>query len=94
MKIAPEKFVDMRKIVQYLGRELSLILPYLHAITGCDTTSYLHNVGKMRVLQKCLKDNSAVASLERLGESASFKPKDFNDVIKFIQTIFYSGEPK
>ena len=47
----------------------------------------------MRVLQKCLKDNSAVASLERLGESAYFNPKGFNDVIKFIQTICYSGKP-
>ena len=93
MKIGAKKFVNVRKIVQYLGKEVSLKLPHIHAITGCDTTSYLHNVGKMKVLNKCLKSNDVVACLEGLGKNASFAPENFKDIIKFIQTICYSGKP-
>ena len=52
-----------------------------------DTTSYLHSVGKMKVLDKCLKCNEVVNCLEGLGKNASFTPENFEDVIKFIQTI-------
>ena len=41
MKIGKKTFVSVRKIVQHLGKEISLKLPHIHAITGCDTTSYL-----------------------------------------------------
>ena len=49
------------------SRKISLKLPHTHAITGCDTTSYLYSVGKMKVLNKCLKRNEVVNCLEGLG---------------------------
>ena len=46
MKIDNEKFIDVRKIVAYYGKDVILKLPHIHAVAGCDTTSYLHGVGK------------------------------------------------
>ena len=34
MKIGKKKFVNVRKSVQHLGKEISLKLPHIHAITG------------------------------------------------------------
>ena len=90
MKIGEKKFVNVRKSVQHLGKEISLKLPHIHAITGCDTTSYLYSVGKMKVLNKCLKRNEVVNCLEGLGKNASFALENFEDVIKFTQTICYT----
>ena len=93
MKIGEKKFVNVRKIVQHLGKEISLKLPRIHVITGCDTTSYLYSVGKMKVFNKCLKRSEVVNCLEGLGKNASFASENFEDVMKFIQTICYSGKP-
>ena len=40
LKIDYKKFIDVGKIVEYYGKDVVLKLPHIHAITGCDTTSY------------------------------------------------------
>ena len=50
MKFDHAKYVNICKVVNHLGSEVSARLTQIHAITGCDTTSFLHNVGKVKVL--------------------------------------------
>lgn len=38
-KIDHEKYVDIGKVVGYLGEDISKNLAAVHAVTGCDTTS-------------------------------------------------------
>ena len=40
MKIESNKFINIRKIVQYLGTDLASKLPQIYAATGRDTTSF------------------------------------------------------
>ena len=40
MKIDNEKFIDVRQIVAYYGKDVILKLPHIHPVTGCNTTSY------------------------------------------------------
>ena len=40
-KIGHNKYINIGKVVKYLGIDLALKLPHIHAITGCDTTSFL-----------------------------------------------------
>ena len=42
----------MKKVKEQLGKEVCKNLLFLHAITGCDTTSRLYGVGKAIVQKK------------------------------------------
>ena len=42
LKYDHKKFADIRKICSYLDKTLSLNLPKIHALTGCDTTHYFY----------------------------------------------------
>ena len=46
------KFINIRK--RYLGKDVTTKLPQIHTVTECYTTSFLHVVGKIKVLKKCL----------------------------------------
>ena len=54
MTIDNEKFIDVGKIVEYYGKDFMLKLPHIHAVTGWDTMSYLHGVGKIKVFKNGL----------------------------------------
>ncbi len=49
-------------------------LPRIHAI-GCDTTSYLYNVGKVRVLKKLVDDRDKLDLLDGFGETEFVSPE-------------------
>ena len=46
MKIETNKLMSIRKNVEYLGTNVSVKFPQIYTVTGCDTTSFLHNDGK------------------------------------------------
>ena len=46
MKVETNKLISIRKNVEYLGTNVSIKFPQIHTVTGCDTTSFLHSVGK------------------------------------------------
>ena len=54
--IAKKKVWDMKKTKFVLGQDLCKALPFVHAITGCDTTSRLFGVGKGQALKKATQD--------------------------------------
>ena len=37
MEIENGKFIDVAKIVKYHGKDVTLQLPHIPAVTGCDT---------------------------------------------------------
>ena len=49
--IDTEKFIDVGKIVQYYGKDVILKPQHIHAVIVCDTTSYLHGMGKIKVFE-------------------------------------------
>ena len=46
---------DIKKTKTVIGQELCKILPFVHAISGCDTTSRLFGVGKGQNVKKSIK---------------------------------------
>lgn len=72
----------MKKVKEQLGREVCRNLPFLHAMTGCDTTSRLYGVGKATALKKFVdvpyfreqanvfSSNSVVGDVVTAGEKA------------------------
>ena len=97
MKIDTRKFVKVRAIVSHYGKEIFENLPKIHVLTGCDTSSFLHGVGKVKIL-KNLKDNPEnIQLLANLGRSVHSQKSEveedlIQDVAKFIQCVCYTGK--
>ena len=93
MEIESRKCINIRKIIEYPTTDVATKLPQTNAVTGCDTTSFLHGAPKNL---KFLK----VSSWTRKGQTSkhnwcfmqSFRSSSFKDVEKFIQTVYYSGK--
>ena len=92
MKIESNKFINIQKIVQYLGTDLASKLPQIYAATGRDTTSFLNVVAKIKILKKCLNEKRRLRILNKLGASSKVSDTAVTDIEKFIQTIRYSGK--
>ena len=91
MKIDNEKFIEVGKIVEHYGKYVILKLPHIHPATGCDTTSYLHVVGKIKVFEKWGNSKEELILLQDIGVLSTINKKAVDKVSKFIQTMCYSG---
>ena len=87
-KIDYNQFVDIQMICDFLGEYICSVLPQLHAITGCDQTSYKHKVGKL--FNKIMKDNSLLQNIENLGKD-SIHDNIIENALSFVQTVLYGG---
>ena len=91
LKYDKQKYANIGKICRFLGRPvICKYLPQLHAITGCDTTSYFYRVEKINPLRRVLKSSDCLQLLAGLGKE-SFNDEWQLDAMKFIQTILYCG---
>ena len=61
---------DIRKTTQLLGEELCYSLPFLHALTGSDTTSRIYGISKGKVI-KLFQSNSRFRRLSKCFLNAS-----------------------
>ena len=52
MKKDKQKYVDIRDVCKAYWDEVCDVLPAVHGITGCDTTSYPYKVGKVKPFKK------------------------------------------
>ena len=52
MKYDRDNYADIGKIFDHLGSDICSNILACHAIGGCDTTSYMHRVGKVRIMKK------------------------------------------
>ena len=67
MNYDDDKYADIGAIVEHWGNTISLFLPTIHALTGCDTTSFFYRVGKVRILKKMCKNPEQCMLLSGLG---------------------------
>ena len=69
LKIKQNKFVNVSKIHDYIGNTVSLVVPAMFVLTGCDTVSYLFRRSKKTIFQRGMKkEDLAVKLLSDLGE--------------------------
>ena len=52
MKVGANNFAFIKSIVEYLGSNIYVCLPEMHALAGRDTTSYLFHINKTKVLRR------------------------------------------
>ena len=88
MKTNPGIFIDIKTIFNFFGNRICQILPRFHTITGCDTTSYLFDVGKISPLKK-MRRLSKMHLLQDVRKNIdSFKRLDKPKLV--FQRILYS----
>ena len=66
--------------------------PKNYAVTGRDTTSFLHVVGIIKVLKKFLNRKEKLRLLNTVSVSCKVSDTTVKDVEKFIQTVCYPGK--
>ena len=91
MKIDSERYVSVTSIGLCFGEIMCSVLPAYYCITGCDTTSYPANIGKVRPFQKQI-EKQAFHLLENLGSHIN-SYKDVEHEKRFYHTIMHSGLP-
>lgn len=63
-------------------------------MTGCDTTSYLFKVGKVKVMKKLLNTASKAYLLMDLGKDQSITEEIVQSAKEFLRTMLYTGKQK
>lgn len=94
MKYDHNKYADINEICNFLGPKICRTLPAVHAITGCDTTSYLFKVGKFKVLKKLIQAERKTDLLTDLGKDESVSEMILENAKEFVRTVLYTGKPK
>ena len=84
-------YADISVICQYFGDVLCESILSFHAITGCDTTSYMYRIGKVRVFQKLMKNSDLCALMKNLENENPLTDDEIGDLKRFVQTVMYSG---
>ena len=72
-EIDANKFASIKSIVEYLGSNISVCLPQIHALTGSDTTSYLFSVSKTKVLKRIQENMNSLLQIKKFGKFNSFR---------------------
>ena len=89
MKIDNEKFIDVGKIVQYYGKDVIIKVAHIRAVTGCDTTSHLLGVRKVKVFKSfksCVNSKEKMNLLQHIGVPLTINKETVGKVPKLIKT--------
>ncbi|KAK2702681.1 hypothetical protein QYM36_018714 [Artemia franciscana] len=72
---------DISEMKQKLGTDVSNLIPFCHAVLGCDTTSHFYGIGKAKAVQLLLSNKS-------FRDSAAI----FGDKLASLDDIVAAGE--
>ena len=97
-----QHFIDIQAAQVALGSDICAVLPFIHAMSGCDTTSSLFGIGKVKMLkllqqspELCKKvrifgEKKAKSEITKLGEEFVCLLYQSNSSSKNLNEIRYS----
>ena len=94
MNYEVDKYVCIKDVVDYLGEEISLCLPHIHGMTGCDTTFTFFRMGEINVLKKIQKNPATLSLIENLGAERILDEETIECATEFVRNIIYNGKSK
>ena len=86
------EFSDVSVICDHYGVEVCENLLRFHAITGCDTASYMYRVTKVNVFNKIVQNPGKCHLLHALENNEPLCETDISDLKRFVQTVMYPGK--
>eukprot|EP00795_Rhopilema_esculentum_P017038 gene17038-biopygen919 len=60
--------------------------------SGCDTTAYFYQTGKLRIFKKVIADKTKLGLLESHGQGRKLAEDGLNNVREFVRSVIYSGK--
>ena len=84
-------YADISVICAFLGEEICSSLLSFHTISGCDTTSFMSNVGKLRCFRKLMNHPEKCELLKALENGSPLTEDEIGNLKLFVQTVMYSG---
>ena len=87
-----ERFVSVHVISQKLGSNVCSVLPAIHVITGCDSTSSIHVIGKNRAYTKMMHTKTQIMDLADLGDN--IHDSKFTDAAHHFLLMMYGVKMK
>ncbi len=82
------RFIDITKLSNFLGSDISEALIGLHAFTGCDTVSAFAGHGKLKALKLLKKNKDYMEIFSKLGESWELSVELSKKVEKFTCHLY------
>ena len=87
-----KRYIPVHEVISDLGNDIVLILPILHALTGCDSTSAFSHLGKPRWL-KMIKDHPEILDKVKLiGQHPSIIPEDAVEACTKLVCLMYNSK--
>ena len=63
------RFLPVHGLAEKLGEDLCRLIPSFHALTGCDSTSALYQIGKRKAWKALLQTKDMYVDLAGLGDN-------------------------
>ena len=92
IKYGSEKYAGIKTFCGFPKQGLSLVLPSFHALTECDTISYLVRVGSVRSFNKLLEEAPTFTLLTVPEKEEPLNENNNEDLKKFVRSIMYNGK--
>jgi len=92
-KGGPTVVYDIKVMKQVLGCEICHNILFLHAFTGCDTTSRIFGIGKKSVLQKMIKGDPIFKSCARVFSSPGKDAAEIEESGCKLMVALFNGKP-
>jgi hypothetical protein len=83
---------DIRKTISVIGEDARKVLPAIHSITGCDTTSRMFGIGKSAALKKIKTSQHFRENIEIFSRSTSTKEEIIQSGNEVVASL-YGGIP-
>ena len=82
------RFLPIHRLAEKLGEDLCKLLPAFHALTGCDTTSGLYQIGKRKAWKALVKNKNSYSHISGLGEQVPPQPEAARCAEAFISSLY------
>lgn len=93
MSLKSRKVYDISYLRDTLGDDICDQLLFLHAFTGCDSTSRIHGIGKKSVFQKLIKGNQILQSSATVFSSTGSTKDEVQTAGCQAMVHLYGGKP-
>ena len=80
--------IDLKKIAESIGNDVSKALIGLHCLTGCDSVSVFYGKGKKKALNLLLKDDELCPAFKDLRERFDINPDTAISLEKFVCKLY------
>ena len=92
-KGSPATVYDIKVMKKLLGYDVCSSLLFLHAFTGCDTTSAVFGIGKKSALHKVLKGDSVLKSCAKMFSTPKKNIAEIEDAGCKAMVALFGGKP-